>query len=92
MDEAVERHEDEPDEVVDGELVLVSARTVEPVRAPAPPLRQVAAVAATGFVAGAATAAVIGRRRARRREPVRSVAVTPEQRTVVSRRFVVYVR
>ena len=30
-----------------------------------PPLRQVAAVAATGFVAGAATAAVLGRRVAR---------------------------
>jgi len=55
---------DEP-EVVDGVLVLASARAIEPLREGPPPLRQVAAVAATGFVAGAATAAVLGRRLAR---------------------------
>ena len=54
-------------EIVDGVIVLASARTLEPARdGGAPPLRQVATVAATGFVAGAATAAVLGRRLARR--------------------------
>jgi len=50
-------------EVVDGEPVTGSA--VEAVARPGAlelPSRQVAALAATGFVAGAATAAVIGRR------------------------------
>ena len=90
MEEDAERHDEEP-EVVDGVLVLASARAIEPARPAGPPLRQVAAVAATGFVAGAATAAVLGRHRARRRERVPGPAVdltTP----VVSRRFVVYVR
>ena len=51
-------------EVVEGVVVIAAPRRLEPVRE-APPLRQVAAVAATGFVAGAATAAVLGRRRSR---------------------------
>jgi len=90
MDEETERHDEEP-EVVDGELVLVSARAIEPARPAGPPLRQVAAVAATGFVAGAATAAVLGRHRARRRErpPVPAADAT---RPVTARRFIVYVR
>jgi hypothetical protein len=54
----------EQSEVVDGVVVLAGARTVERVRE-GTPLRQVAAVAATGFVAGAATAAVLGRRMSR---------------------------
>ena len=91
MDEDAERHDEELDEVIDGELVLASARAIEPVRAAGPPLRQVAAVAATGFVAGAATAAVLGRHRARRRE--RAPAPVAEAiRPVATRRFVVYVR
>jgi hypothetical protein len=57
----------EPDvEIVDGLPVLADVRTVE--RAvPAPlPAVQVAAVAATGFVAGAATMALVKRRAARK--------------------------
>ena len=92
MDEDAERHDEEPAEVVDGEIVLASARTIEPARAAGPPLRQVAAVAATGFVAGAATAAVLGRHRARRRERAPAPAADAFIRPVTSRRFVVYVR
>jgi hypothetical protein len=54
-------------EVVDGSLVLATPRS--PVVRPVPAgvaLAQTAAVAATGFVAGVATAAVLGRRRQRR--------------------------
>jgi hypothetical protein len=90
MDEDAERHAQEP-EVVDGELVLASARAIEPVRPAGPPLRQVAAVAATGFVAGAATAAVLGRHRSRRRERAPAPAADVAH-PVLSRRFVVYVR
>ncbi|MBV9605564.1 MAG: hypothetical protein JO027_10670 [Solirubrobacterales bacterium] len=53
-------------EIVDGLPVLAEVRTVERV-APAPlPTVQVAAVAATGFVAGAATVALVKRRAARK--------------------------
>ena len=52
-------------EVVEGVVVLAAARPLEPLREGPPPFVQVAAVAATGFVAGAATAAVLGRRFAR---------------------------
>lgn len=57
----------EPDfEVVDGLPVLAEVRTVER-GVPAPlPAVQVAAVAATGFVAGAATVALVKRRAARK--------------------------
>jgi hypothetical protein len=86
----------EESEVVDGVLVLASARTIEPVReAPRQPLRAVAAVAATGFVAGAATAAVLGRRLARhqaRRAASALPALRPGGETldvVSSRRFIV---
>jgi hypothetical protein len=54
-------------EVVDVLPVLVAARPLEPARPPAAlALAQTAAVAATGFFAGVATAAVLGRRRQRR--------------------------
>jgi hypothetical protein len=57
----------DPDvEIVDGLPVLAEVRTVE---RPAPaslPAVQVAAVAASGFVAGAATVAIVKRRAARR--------------------------
>ena len=53
-------------EVVDGFPVLAEVRTVERA-SPAPlPTVQVAAVAATGFVAGAATVALVKRRAARK--------------------------
>jgi hypothetical protein len=52
------------------ELVVAEVRTLEPVRPAASPAVQAAAVAATGFVAGAATVA-IARRRARRAQAPR---------------------
>ncbi len=53
-------------EVVDGLPVLAEVRTIERTR-PAPlPAVQAAAAAATGFVAGAATIALIKRRAARK--------------------------
>jgi hypothetical protein len=56
-------HDIQPDaEVVDGVPVLAEPRTVEPVRTAVVPVRQAAALAATGFVAGAATAVVVGQR------------------------------
>ena len=58
-----EYDEDEA-EVVDGLPVVAETRTIEPVR-PLVPARQAAALAATGFVAGAATVAVVHRRRTR---------------------------
>jgi hypothetical protein len=59
-----ETDEDEG-EVVDGLPVVSEPRVIEPTRA-AVPARQAAALAATGFVAGAATVAVVSRRRSRR--------------------------
>jgi hypothetical protein len=54
-------------EVLDGPLVLArSRRQVARVAPQGAALVQTAAVAATGFVAGVATAAVLGRRRQRR--------------------------
>jgi hypothetical protein len=58
-----EETEDEG-EVVDGLPVVAEPRAVEAAR-PLVPARQAAALAATGFVAGAATAAVVQRRRSR---------------------------
>jgi hypothetical protein len=49
-------------EVVDGLPVVAEPRAVEAAR-PLVPARQAAALAATGFVAGAATAAIVQRRR-----------------------------
>jgi hypothetical protein len=51
-------------EIVDGLPVVADSRAIEPAR-PLMPARQAAVLAATGFVAGAATAAVVGRRRSR---------------------------
>ncbi len=61
--------ESEPEETVDGVPVLADVRTLEPARRPLPAV-QAAAVAATGFVAGAATIVAI-RRRQLRRAPAR---------------------
>jgi hypothetical protein len=58
---------DEPEvEIVDGLPVLAEVRTVERAGPAALPAVQVAAVAATGFVAGAATVALVKRRAARK--------------------------
>ncbi len=56
-------HEHDDAEVVDGLPVVASPVDVQ-VRPAALPARQAAALAATGFVAGAATVAVVTRRRA----------------------------
>jgi hypothetical protein len=57
----------EPDvEIVDGLPVLAEVRTVDRAAPAALPAVQVAAVAATGFVAGAATVALVKRRAARK--------------------------
>ena len=57
----------DPDvEIVDGLPVLAEVRTVERAAPAALPAVQVAAVAATGFVAGAATVALVKRRAARK--------------------------
>jgi hypothetical protein len=57
----------EPDvEIVDGLPVLAEVRTVERATPAALPAVQVVAVAATGFVAGAATVALVKRRAARK--------------------------
>jgi hypothetical protein len=84
-------------EVVDGVVVLASARTIERVHDGPPPFVTVAAVAATGFVAGAATAAVLGRHFARQqaRRALPGTAVAPAWRgsdaldVVSSKRYVV---
>jgi hypothetical protein len=55
----------EQTEVVEGVIVLAEARALEPVREGPSQFVTVAAVAATGFFAGAATAAVLGRRMSR---------------------------
>ncbi|HYB30355.1 MAG TPA: hypothetical protein VEF89_27360 [Solirubrobacteraceae bacterium] len=57
----------DPDvEVVDGFPVLAEVRTVERVSPASLPAVQAAAAAATGFVAGAATVALVKRRAARK--------------------------
>jgi hypothetical protein len=53
-------------EIVDGLPVLAEVRTVERAAPASLPTVQVAAVAATGFVAGAATVALVKRRTARK--------------------------
>ncbi len=57
---------DADEEIVDGLPVLADVRTIEPASPAVLPAVQVAAVAATGFVAGAATIALLRRRGARR--------------------------
>jgi hypothetical protein len=52
-------------EVVDGLPVVSEPRVLEPARVGQVPAVQAAALAATGFVAGAATVAVVHRRRSR---------------------------
>jgi hypothetical protein len=60
----VSQTEEDEGEVVDGLPVVAESHAIEPMR-PLVPARQAAALAATGFVAGAATVAVMHRRRAR---------------------------
>jgi hypothetical protein len=70
----------EAEETVDGLPVLAEVRPIEQTPPPAPaPLAavQAAAVAATGFVAGAATFAVVRRHRARKLAVQRSASRRP---------------
>jgi hypothetical protein len=54
------------EEAIDGLPVVSDVRVIEPAASPALPAVQAAAVAATGFVAGAATLVVIRRHRTRK--------------------------
>ena len=89
-DEPTEAEEGE--ELVDGLPVLAEVRPIEPLpTATVLPAMQAAAAAATGFVAGAATLAVVRRRQARRlarRQPGRSLDMLPVAGT---RTFLVHV-
>jgi hypothetical protein len=79
----------EPGEAI---ALIESVRVIEPTRSGPPAIVQAAAVAATGFFAGAATAAVLGRRRMRQ-----GVGVSPSPRSlsaqplVSSQTFLVHV-
>jgi hypothetical protein len=81
-----------PEQTVDALPVLAEVRPIEPAARSALPAIQAVAAAATGFVAGAATIALVRRRSARkvtragRRVPRRSVEVLP---VVASRTFLV---
>lgn len=54
------------EETVDGVAVISEVRAIEPASSPALPAVQAAAVAATGFVAGAATLALMRRHATRK--------------------------
>jgi hypothetical protein len=75
-------HLTEPEgEEVDGLPVVSEPHVVEPARPAAVPARQAAALAATGFVAGAATVAVVHHRLGKvgaRRRSRRKAALLPE--------------
>ena len=60
---------EEPEETVDGLPVLADVRPIEPTPPVPLPAVQAVAVAATGFVAGAATMALVRRHAARRVSP-----------------------
>ena len=81
---------EQDEEIVDGLPVLAEVRTVE---RPAPsqlPVIQAAAMAATGFVAGAATLALVRRRSARKLARSRGARRAVEMLPIVgSRTFVV---
>jgi hypothetical protein len=77
-----------PEETVNGLPVLAEVRAIERVAPVALPAVQAAAAAATGFVAGAATLALVKRRSARKlaRSPRRPANLLP---IVGSRTFLV---
>jgi hypothetical protein len=80
-------------EEVDGLPVLAEVRPIESVQVPALPTVQAAAVAATGFVAGAATVALMMRRSARRLARAQGGALRGPQGLPISgtRTFLVHV-
>jgi hypothetical protein len=81
--EAVEAVSEPPEETVDAVPVLAEARPIETIAPAALPAVQAVAVAATGFVAGAATIALVKRHSARkmarasRSAPRRAVDLLP---------------
>lgn len=83
------------EEVLDGEPVIAEVRALEPRRPALPavaPAVQAVAVAATGFVAGAATVAMVRHRRSRRlagRGRRRGTAPARPLEVVASRSFLV---
>jgi hypothetical protein len=81
----------EPDEaeVVDGLPVAAAPAVVEPLLPAAVPARQAAALAATGFVAGAATVAVVSHRRRRMPRRKRRKAKNALGEIVASNSFLV---
>jgi hypothetical protein len=80
----------EPGEAI---ALIESVRVIEPIRSGPPTIVQAAAVAATGFVAGAATAAVLGRRRTRQAVAVpRAQRSLPTQPLISSQTFLVHVQ
>jgi hypothetical protein len=73
--------------------LIESVRVLEPARSGPPAILQAAAVAATGFVAGAATAAVLGRRRTRQSLTLPGAArQLPAARVGDTQTFLVHVR
>lgn len=84
-----ETAQDDPAEEVDAELVPSQTRVLEPIRA-APLSVQAAAMAATGFVAGAATVAVVRHHRAKKaRRLQRRTAHRQLANVLASRSFLV---
>ena len=79
-------------ETVDGLPVLAEVRTIEPVSPASLPVVQAAAAAATGFVAGAATLALVRRhnkRKATRARPRLAARGADALGIVASHRFLV---
>jgi hypothetical protein len=81
------------EEEVDGLPVLAEVTPIEPVPLAALPAVQAAAVAATGFVAGAATVALVMRRNARRLARSRTAALRSREGLPITgtRAFLVHV-
>ena len=78
------------EEPVDGVPVLAQVRAIEPATGAALPAVQAAAVAATGFVAGAATLALVRRHTARRQARVRRTSRAVDALPIIgSRSFLV---
>lgn len=93
FDEPIEEIVDGEAEEIDGLPVLAEVRPIETVAPPVLPTVQAAAVAATGFVAGAATVAFVRRRAARRAAEMLSTRMGPGAWPVGgTRTFLVHVR
>ena len=81
---------EQDEEIVDAVPVLAEVRAIERAAPSQLPVVQAAAVAATGFVAGAATLALVKRRGARKLARSRGTRRTAEMLPIVgSRTFVV---